>query len=59
VDGLKGAGVRKSGQPLDSSWVRRLLPTLGEAAGIEKRVHIHGLRHNHAIEFVAAAVRLP
>lgn len=38
------------GNALDSSYVRRLLPRLGERAGIEKRVHAHGLRHTHAAE---------
>ena len=38
------------GNPLDSSYVRRLLPRLAERAGIEKRVHAHGLRHTHAAE---------
>ena len=58
ADASKGAGVRKSGQPVDSSYVRRLLPKLGEAAGIEKRVHTHGLRHSHATELVAAGAPL-
>jgi len=56
--GPRGAGVRRAGLPLDSSYVRRLLPKLGEAAGIEKRVHAHGLRHSHATELVAAGVPL-
>ncbi len=41
---LDGAGA------VDSSYVRRLLPRLGEKAGIQKRVHAHGLRHTHAYE---------
>ncbi len=32
------------GEPLDSSYVRRLLPRLAARAGVEKRVHPHGLR---------------
>ena len=39
-----------TGQPLDPSYVRRLLPRLAERAGIDKRVHAHGLRHTHAAE---------
>src|SRR5213080_3442375 len=31
--------------PLASAYVRALLPRLGRKAGIEKRVHAHGLRH--------------
>ncbi|MQA74930.1 MAG: tyrosine-type recombinase/integrase [Solirubrobacterales bacterium] len=33
------------GEPLDPSYVRRLLPRLARRAGIQKRVHAHGLRH--------------
>lgn len=58
ADGSKGAGVRTPGRALDTSYVRRLLPKLGERAGIEKRVHAHGLRHSHATELVAAGVPL-
>lgn len=49
--------TRKPGQPLDSSYVRRLLPKLAARAGIDKRVHAHGLRHTHAGEM--ARSRLP
>jgi site-specific recombinase XerD len=38
------------GGPLASSYVRALLPRLAARAGIEKRVHAHGLRHTHAAE---------
>lgn len=38
------------GRPLKSSYVRTLLPRLARKAGIEKRVHPHGLRHTHAAE---------
>lgn len=41
------------GAPLDDSYVRRLLPRLARKAGIEKRVHAHGLRHTHAFELAA------
>jgi site-specific recombinase XerD len=41
------------GRPLDSSYVRRLLPRLAARAGIERRVHAHGLRHAHAAELAA------
>jgi site-specific recombinase XerD len=39
-----------AGAPLDSSYVRQLLPRLAGKAGIEKRVHAHGFRHTHAAE---------
>lgn len=35
---------------LKSAYVRKLLPRLARKAGIEKRVHAHGLRHTHAYE---------
>lgn len=38
------------GQPLKDSYVRALLPRLAAKAGIEKRVHAHGLRHTMASE---------
>jgi site-specific recombinase XerD len=38
------------GQPIDQSYIRHLLPRLGRKAGIEKRVHAHGLRHAYAVE---------
>lgn len=44
------------GEPLDSSYVRRLLPRLAKRAGIEKRVHAHGLRHTHAAQLAAEGV---
>ena len=44
------------GKPLDSSYVRHLLPRLAGKAGIEKRVHAHGLRHTHAAELAREGV---
>jgi site-specific recombinase XerD len=41
------------GEPIDSSYVGRLLPRLAVRAGIEKRVHAHRLRHAHAAELAA------
>jgi site-specific recombinase XerD len=41
------------GRPLQASYVRTLLPRLARKAGIEKRVHAHGLRHTHAAELAA------
>jgi site-specific recombinase XerD len=45
-----------AGEPLDSSYVRRLLPRLAAKAGVDKRVHPHGLRHAHAAELAAEGV---
>jgi site-specific recombinase XerD len=39
-----------SGGVVDQSYVRHLLPRLAQRAGIEKRVHAHGLRHAYAVE---------
>jgi len=41
---------------LDDSYVRRLLHRLAARAGIEKRVHPHGLRHTHAAELAREGV---
>ncbi len=38
------------GGRLDSSYVRRMLPRLARKAGIDRRVHAHGLRHTYADE---------
>jgi site-specific recombinase XerD len=47
-------GVSKGsiGQPMATSYVRRLLPALAQKAGIDKHVHAHGLRHTHATDLV-------
>ena len=39
-----------TGKAVLPSYVRALLPRLARRAGIEKRVHAHGLRHTHAAE---------
>ncbi len=36
--------------------MRRLFPRLAARAGIEKRVHAHGLRHTHAAQLRAEGV---
>jgi site-specific recombinase XerD len=41
------------GESLKPSYVRTLLPRLAVKAGIEKRVHPHGLRHTHAAELAS------
>jgi site-specific recombinase XerD len=57
IDGRKPVFCTLAGQPLKSAYVRALLPRLAHKAGIEKRVHAHGLRHTHAAEL--AAERMP
>ncbi|MCC7389310.1 MAG: site-specific integrase [Phycisphaerales bacterium] len=44
------------GRAVSSSYIRRLLNRLGEQAGIQKRVHPHGLRHTHAAQLRAEGV---
>jgi site-specific recombinase XerD len=39
-----------AGRSIEQSYVRHLLPRLARRAGIEKRVHAHGLRHAYAVE---------
>lgn len=48
-------GATAGGELKDSYW-RRLLPQLAERAGIEKRVHPHGLRHSRSKELAAEGV---
>ena len=36
------------GTPTDTSYARHLMPRLAKRAGLERRVHPHGLRHTHA-----------
>lgn len=47
------------GHPLQASYVRALLPRLARKAGIEKRVHPHGLRHTCAAELAVEGVPVP
>jgi site-specific recombinase XerD len=47
------------GRPLHSSYVRTLLHRLGTKAGIEKRVHPHGLRHSMSYELMMEGVPVP
>jgi site-specific recombinase XerD len=53
----KGAN-RTRGHKLDPSYLRALLPQLAKRAGIDKRVHPHGLRHSHATALVRGGARL-
>jgi site-specific recombinase XerD len=47
------------GNPLGGAYWREAIKELGRKAGIEKRVHSHGLRHTHAVELMREGVRLP
>lgn len=44
------------GRPLSGSYWREAIKKLGVKAGIEKRVHSHGLRHTHAVELMREGV---
>lgn len=46
------------GEPMHSAYVRNKLKGLAKLAGIEKRVHPHGLRHTHAAELADEAIDL-
>ena len=46
------------GKPLATSYIRRKMAQLREKAGIEKRVHAHGLRHTHASELREESVEI-
>jgi site-specific recombinase XerD len=45
-----------AGGPLSAGYVRDMLKRQRAKAGIEKRVHPHGLRHTHAAELVREGV---
>jgi len=47
------------GKPLSTSYVRTMIRREAEAAGIERRVHPHGLRHSHASHLAARGASLP
>jgi site-specific recombinase XerD len=59
--GIPGGGplfCSLAGRPLDLSYVRHLLPRLARKAGIERRVHAHGLRHAFAVDLVRSGAPL-
>lgn len=63
MDARRALGLRNgpllctlAGKHLDSRYVRALVARLAADAGIDKRVHPHGLRHSHAVELAAEGV---
>jgi len=56
VNGRRRVFCTLDGKPLKTAYVRALLPRLAGKAGIEKRVHAHGLRHTHAAELAREGV---
>jgi site-specific recombinase XerD len=49
-------GSHAAGQRLDDSYMRRLLPRLARAAGVDRRVHPHSLRHTLAYEWMMEGI---
>ena len=45
-----------AGGPMSDVYVRNMLHRIGHKAGIDKRVHPHGLRHSHAAELAAEGI---
>lgn len=58
VNGRQPVFCTLAGGSISTSYVRGLLPRLAERAGVEKRVHAHGLRHALASELAAEGVPL-
>jgi integrase len=48
-----------TGGKISQSWVRTVLPKLGAAAGVDRRVHAHGFRHTFTVELVREGVPMP
>ena len=46
------------GEDVEQAYVRQLLRRLGPKAGIEKRMHPHGLRHSHAYRLASEGTPL-
>jgi site-specific recombinase XerD len=44
---------------IEPRYVRAMLPRLARRAGLEKRIHAHGLRHAFAVSLVREHVELP
>ena len=59
IDGRRRLFCTLDGRPLKPSYVRTLLPRLAARAGIEKRVHPHGLRHTMAYEMMMEGTPTP
>jgi site-specific recombinase XerD len=46
------------GREIDQSYVRALLPRLAREAGIQRRIHAHGLRHTFAVDLLHRGVNV-
>lgn len=58
LSGRKPLFCTLQGGPISSAQIREKLPRLAKKAGIEKRVHAHGLRHTGASEMAQEGVPL-
>ena len=47
------------GTPLDPGYRRAMVARLARRAGVTRRVHLHGLRHAHAVESLREGATLP
>jgi site-specific recombinase XerD len=56
IDGRSPIFCTLQGEPIQTAYVRAMVPRLGKKAGIEKRCHSHGLRHSHAFELANEGV---
>ena len=66
ADTRRAAGIRRgplfstlAGGPVSAQYVRAMMARAAAKAGLERRVHPHGLRHTHAAELVAEGVPMP
>ena len=46
----------REGGPLSDAFVRRLMKRLAAKAGLDRRVHAHGMRHTHAAQLRAEGI---
>jgi site-specific recombinase XerD len=58
INGRSPVFCTLKGRRVKSAYVRTLLPRLARKAGIDKRVHAHGLRHTHAYELAGEGTPL-
>ena len=59
VNGRNPLFCTLAGRQLKPSYVRTMLVRVAGKAGIEKRVHPHGLRHTHSYELMMEGVPVP
>lgn len=56
INGKNPVFCTLQGEAVKSPYIRALLPRLARKAGIDKRVHAHGLRHSHAFALASDGV---